>query len=97
MALVVNKEFLGFGKTVKDLPAGAIVRHVHEQHGRFAIWYQCSDDMDMPLQSRTFFVIATGQPIPVPDDLGLYPQYHGTIHLPDKTVWHVYEVASNGH
>lgn len=95
MSRAVYKEQLGLGiNNTLMLPMGSYVRHVHEQHGRVTLWYEA--DLSYPEEARTFHVIGTGRALPKPAE-GFYNAYIGTTHLPDKTVWHVYEVAPNGH
>jgi hypothetical protein len=94
MSRAVYKQQLAFGKNMLRLPKTSNVRHVHEQRGALAIWYEA--DLTYPEERREFHVMATGQPLPLHGS-GEYNHYHGTIHLPDATVWHVYEVCSNGH
>lgn len=94
MSRAVYKQRLTFGANALSLPQCSALRHVHEQHGQMMLWYEA--DLSYQNELRMVYVLATGRPLPKPD-AGSYNKYIGTIHLPDQTIWHVYEVAPNGH
>ncbi|HET9144116.1 DUF7352 domain-containing protein [Actinophytocola sp.] len=77
---------------VKQLPAGAVVRHVGEQRGNITLWFESDFDlMDRKdsegLESRRFLIRGTGHPIP--DGVA----YLGTVPMA-SFVWHVFEQAT---
>lgn len=93
MRRAVLKQRLTFGKNTLFFPKTSHVRHVHAQQDKLTIWYEA--DPSYEEERRIFHVLATGQDIPEAE-VGFYNAYIGTIHLLDGTVWHVYEVRSNG-
>ena len=66
-----------------DMPRGAKILLVHEQHGRPTIWAEVNENS--ALETRTFFIVATGERFS-----GFHP-YIGTAFCGDF-VWHVLEV-----
>ena len=65
---------------------GDILHTAVRRHGMVDVWYQTRPDTVEPMR-RSFQVVGTGQPIPVP--LG---RHHGTALTPDGAlVWHVLE------
>jgi hypothetical protein len=71
-----------------SLPRDAVIRHVDDQHGMVAIWFEADVahlDGAVPVWDRYFTTRGTGQPIP-----------DGGVHLgtfkQGPFVWHVFEV-----
>lgn len=76
----------------KQLPKGAVIRHVGQQRGDIVVWFETDLDlMDQKdaesVETRQFAVIATGDPIP---DGAVYL---GTV-VPSTLVWHIFELVS---
>lgn len=68
-----------------DIPAGAILLHVHEQGGMPCIWMQV--DPDAKKERREFQCVGTGH------RFRTRYVYLGTAHC-GGLVWHVYEVPA---
>ena len=65
------------------LPALSEIVHVHAQNDTPTLWAQV--DGAVREQTRTFYVVATGEPIPEHAE-----HYVGTVHI-GWTVWHIFE------
>lgn len=80
-------------QVVKQVPKGSVIRFVGEQHGRITLWFETDFDLmdrtdkDDMLESRRFFVVGTGHPIPE----GV--TYLGTVSM-DSSAWHIFERVS---
>lgn len=71
-----------------DLPKGAQVLSVHEQHGQACMWVLV-DPTQTHMKRRTFKLVATGEPIPDADNL----KFIGTVMLMEGSiVLHAFEV-----
>lgn len=70
------------GPQAVDMPVGAEVVHVHEQHGVPIMWARTHESAS--ITRRQFAVFATGEHI------GRDWRYLGTAHIGDY-VWHVCE------
>lgn len=68
-----------------EVPAGALVTHVREQHDRATLWMIRPAGLHL-LHKWQVTCLSTGEPIP--DDAG---DYAGTVHVHDgRTIVHVF-------
>lgn len=67
-----------------DMPAGAYILAVGQQHGALVFWAQCEPDETRRFPRR-FRTVATGEPYPAGLD------HHGTVQFPNGLVWHLLE------
>jgi hypothetical protein len=80
-------------EVVKPMPKGSVIRFVGEQRGRITLWFETDFDLmdrtdkDDVLESRRFFVVGTGHPIPEG------ATYLGTVPMA-SFVWHIFERVS---
>lgn len=54
---------------VKQLPKGAVIRHVGEQRGLIVLWFETDFDLmdregSVSVEERRFFMLGDGNPIP---------------------------------
>lgn len=91
--IVVYKYPLTFGTNRIRFKGATDFRnlHVHEQHGKITLWVELTlDPYNRKDCEQTYIVVGTGMPFDSHTDDG-HSLYVGTSHLPDGTVWHVYE------
>jgi hypothetical protein len=68
-----------------EMPLGARVLYVDQQHGRPCLWAAC--ESDQPLHRRRFYVRGTGHSLGVAQ----YSGYVGSFQMLDGAlVWHVF-------
>ena len=74
--------------TTMEMPKGAKVLHVDEQHGSICIWAEV--DSEQPTEERKFEIFGTGHEMP--SIKGLFRKYVGTAKMQGGTfIFHVYE------
>jgi hypothetical protein len=75
-----------------QMPVGANILSVHEQHGDIKLWAIVNANSNVLLESRKFFMVGTGAIfINASKDLN----FIGTVHLlQGNYVFHIFEVLS---
>ena len=69
-----------------DMPVGADIVYVHEQHGTPTMWAEVPDGNSVASIPRIFRLVPTGERVKA-EWGGVYV---GTVRI-DWTVWHIYE------
>lgn len=82
MKVIWKEVIIGLG--FEELPEGAEVLSVHEQHGEICLWFLC--DPTKPKVPRKFVVVPTGEKREITG------KYVGTVHMMGgHLVLHVFE------
>lgn len=72
-----------------DMPTGARVLSVHEQHGQLCMWAEVNANPDGPTETRHVRIKGTGHPIEQGEMIGF--KFLGTVLVAGGSlVWHVY-------
>ena len=73
---------------IVEMPTGAKILHVHEQHEKVYLW-ALIDPTEVRTQKRAFRIAGTGHPIEYTDQFA----FIGSVHLREGMfVFHVFEV-----